>query len=97
VVEFILDTGYSGFLTLPAALIAGLGLIWLSQTSAILANQSVVQVESYAATVVWDGSFRPIIVEAVDAPPLLGTRLLAGHDLRVRMVDGGRAEIEAVP
>jgi len=96
-VETCLDTGYSGLLTLTPSQSAALGLPFRFQSSVVLGNGSMAWVNVYDAVIVWDGNPRPIIVEAVDVPPLLGTRLLAGHDLRVRMVDGGRAEIELVP
>jgi clan AA aspartic protease len=96
-IETVLDTGFTGSLTLPPAVIAQLGLSWRSRGSALLANGKIEQFDIYAATVVWEGTPRPILVQAVDAAPLLGMELLADHDLRVRVVPGGRAEIEAVP
>jgi predicted aspartyl protease len=50
-VEAILDTGFTGSLTLPPMLIAGLGLPWRSRANAILANGTVEQFDIYAATV----------------------------------------------
>lgn len=35
-IEAIVDTGFTGFLTLPPALIAALGLSWLSRQPGIL-------------------------------------------------------------
>ena len=96
-IETILDTGFTGSLTLPPALIASLGLPWRSRSSAILANGKVQPPDSYAATVVWDGVDRPIVVQAIDTVPLLGMALLVGYDLRVRVTIGGSAQIEAIP
>jgi clan AA aspartic protease len=96
-VEAILDTGFTGSLTLPTAVIAGLGLPWRSRSYAVLATGSIEQFDLYAATVIWDRTPRPILVQAIDAAPLLGMALLVGHDLRVRVVDGGAAQIEVVP
>lgn len=39
--EAIIDTGFTGFLTLPPTRIAALGLSWLSRQSGILADGSV--------------------------------------------------------
>jgi hypothetical protein len=50
----------------------------------------------FAATVLWDGAQRHILVQAIENLPLLGMRLMAGHDLRARVEVGGRVEIEAV-
>jgi clan AA aspartic protease len=96
-VETILDTGFTGSLTLPTAVTAGLGLSWRSRSYAVLANGSIEPFDLYAATVIWDGTPRPILVQAIDAAPLLGMALLVGHDLRARVVDGGVVQIEVVP
>jgi predicted aspartyl protease len=37
-IEAVVDTGFSGSLTLPPAVIAGLGLLWRTRGSATLAN-----------------------------------------------------------
>ncbi len=46
-VETIIDTGFSGFLTLPSALIAALQLMWIGQENAILADGSIQSFEVY--------------------------------------------------
>jgi clan AA aspartic protease len=96
-VETILDTGFTGSLTLPPAVIANLGLSWLSRENAILANGAVEQFDVYGATVLWEGIARPILVQAIDTAPLLGMALLIGYDLRVRVAVGGPVQIEAIP
>ena len=40
-IEVIIDTGFTGFLTLPPALIAALGLSWLCRQPGILADGRV--------------------------------------------------------
>jgi clan AA aspartic protease len=96
-VEAVLDTGFSGSLTLPPAVIANLGLLWISRESGGLADGTVVQFDLYVATVVWDGVVRPILVQAIGTTPLLGMELLIGYDLRIRVAVGGLVEIEAIP
>jgi len=95
--EMLLDTGFAGWLSLPSPVISVLGLPWQSRTYFALANGQPIWFENYKATIVWDGSPRTVLIQAIDNVPLLGTGLLAGHDLRVRFRDGGVAEIEAVP
>jgi hypothetical protein len=51
----------------------------------------------YAATVIWDGKPRRILVQSIDTTPLIGMELLFGYDLRVRVVTGGSVQIEAIP
>lgn len=96
-VETILDTGFSGSLTLSPAVIANLGLPWLTRENMILANGTTEQFDVYAATVLWDRVPRLILVQAIDTAPLLGMALLIGYDLRVRVAVGGLVQIEAIP
>lgn len=96
-VEAVLDSGFTGALTLPPSLIANLGLPWCSRSSAILANGNVEQFDLHTATIVWDGMARPILIQAIDNVPLLGMALLVGYDLRARVTVGGVVQIEAVP
>ncbi len=96
-IDTILDTGFNGALTLPPGLIASIGLTWRSRGNAILADGSVQQFDIYAATVIWDGVPRQILIQAIDTAPLLGMALLVGYDLRVRVAVGGSVRIEAIP
>jgi clan AA aspartic protease len=57
-VEMVIDTGFNGFLTLPPALIAALGLRWLCRQQAELADGSVQAFDVYVAPVDWDGQPR---------------------------------------
>jgi clan AA aspartic protease len=93
----MLDTGFSGSLTLPTSLVSLLGLPLLTQTFAILADGTTQTLDAYEATIIWDGHRRDILIHAIDADPLLGMKLLLGHDLRVRVIPGGSAEIESIP
>ena len=88
-IEALIDTGFSGHLTLPPALIASLGLTWLGRDEGILADGSVDLFDVYATTVIWDGQARTIEAEAVDAQSLLGMSLLAEHSMRIDAVPGG--------
>jgi clan AA aspartic protease len=96
-IEAVLDSGFTGSLTLPPSLIISLGLPWRSRSSAILANGLVEEIDIHAGTIVWDGISRPILIQALDNVPLLGMALLVGHDLRARVAEGGLVQIEAVP
>jgi clan AA aspartic protease len=95
-VEGVVDTGFNGALTLPPKVIARLGLKWRSRGSAILANGSMEHFDIYAATVSWDGTLGKILVETAEIDPLVGMRLIAGHELRILDVVGGNVTIEAL-
>ena len=96
-VEVVIDTGFNGFLTLPPALIAALGLPWLCRQQGQLADGSVLPFDVYVATVDWDGRPRSVEVEAADAQPLLGMALLQGSELRIEVVPGGPVTITGLP
>lgn len=96
-VETVIDTGFNGFLTLPPAIIAALGLPWLCRQQGELADGSIQTFDVYVATVDWHGQSRSVEVEAADSQPLLGTALLQGPELRVQVKPGGTVTIVQLP
>lgn len=96
-INAIIDTGFTGFLTLPTTIISTLALAWRGRIPAILGDGSLRQFDVYAATVIWDGHPRMVEVDAADTDPLVGTGLLYGHEVRIQAIDGGTVTIEALP
>jgi clan AA aspartic protease len=96
-VDTLVDTGFGGQLTLPPSLIRVLALRWSYRDYAVLADGSIARFEVYLADIDWNGGTRQVEVQAIDAQPLLGTLLMLGHDLAVRIVDGGSMTITAIP
>lgn len=96
-VDAVIDTGFSGSLTLPPAIIAALQLAWLGREEGTLADGSVDLFDVYLASVLWDGHARVIEIEAVNAQPLLGMDLLRRHSLHIEVVNGGAISITALP
>ena len=94
-VNAVIDTGYSGFLTLSAALVAELELPYVFSSSATLADNTEVGFAVHRVTAVWDGNPRNIEADAVGATPLVGMALLDSHSLYVEVRDGGRVVIRA--
>lgn len=94
-IEAVVDTGYSGFLALPVALVAELGLPFAYMGRAFLANDAEVDFDVHYATVVWDGRFRDIEADATGSTPLVGMQLLERHNLNIEVVDGGCVVIRA--
>ena len=79
-VEAVIDTGYSGFLTLPSVLVAELGLSFVGNGHAYLANDAEVEFDVYDVTLLWDGQLRDIEADAMGSTPLVGMLLLDDHD-----------------
>ena len=96
-IEGVVDTGFSAFLSLPTAFITSLALPWLVEEEVILANGRIESLDTFAATIIWDGQPRSIRVYAVDTDPLVGMKLLAGNEVRIRVVAGGVVWIDALP
>lgn len=92
-VETVLDTGFTEFLTLPAAVITALGLPYQYALPMILADGSVIQAPVYEVTVVWGGQDRVIPAQETESDPLLGMSLLFGSHLSMDAVDGGQVAI----
>ena len=94
-IEAVVDTGYSGFLTLPTTLVAELGLPFAYVGWAFLANDDEVAFDVHDVTVIWDGQPRHIKADATGSTPLVGMLLLDSHDLNIEVVNGGRVVIQA--
>jgi clan AA aspartic protease len=96
-IEAVVDTGFNGFLTLPSALVAGLALPRLGLGRAVLADGRQELFNIHEATVIWDGKPRVVEADATDAEVLIGTAMLEGYDLRIRVTSGGYVAIEPFP
>ena len=96
-VEAVVDTGYTASLTLPPALIEALGLHWQTVDRVRLADGSICNFDVFEAKVVWDGKVRQILVDEADADPLVGMRLLKGHELKMQIRARGKVTIKRLP
>ena len=97
VVNAVVDTGYTAALTLPHAWIAALGLRWRSIDRATLADGSESVFDVFEAKIVWDGKVRRILVDEAETDPLVGMRLLKGHELKMQIRARGKVTIKRLP
>ncbi len=95
-VAAILDTGFSGFLTLPASVVEVLELPWLGRGRALVGDGSHQAFDLYTATILWDDVPRAVQVASTETEPLLGIEMLYGHELRIQVVEDGAVAIEAL-
>lgn len=93
-VETVVDTGFTGHLTLPPATVDALGLPTIASAESILADGSLVMEDVCPARVLWHGEERPVRVLGAAATPLLGMALLRGSELRVECLGDGEVSIE---
>ena len=94
-IEAVVDTGYSGFLTLPLGLVEELGLPFAYMGQAFLANDAEVDFDVHYVTVLWDGKPRDIEADATGSTPLVGMLLLDRHSLNIQVESGGCVVIQA--
>ena len=93
----VVDTAFTGYLTLPLDSIRELGLVLRGTQPAVLANGTVGQFSVYAGMVSWDGQERLTIIFESDSDPLLGMAMLWGSRLTVDAKEGGDVVIEGLP
>ena len=93
-IQFVVDTGFAGSLTLPPAAISALGLPFLQEMVANLADDTNTRVDVHVATIVLDGNEYEVAVLAMGTRPLLGTALLAGKERVVQFTQHGLVTID---
>jgi clan AA aspartic protease len=92
-IEAVVDTGFSGSLTLPLALIRDLDLPYRRRGKASLGDGSIITFDVFEATVEWNGRSFTVPVDRADTEPLLGVTLLSGHELTIQVIEGGAVSI----
>jgi clan AA aspartic protease len=90
---FVVDTGFSGGITLPSEIVADLELRPRGSGRAWLGDGSLAQFAIFEAFVDWEGTSRRVRVEVAETTPLLGMELLKGHQLRIDVLPGGTVSI----
>ena len=93
VIDGVIDTGFTGFLSLPLAIITEFNLLWSYRDRGTLGDGSETIFDIYIGMVIWDGQLRTIEINAADTEPLVGMSLLYGYDLRIQAIEGGTVTI----
>lgn len=92
--EVIVDTGFTGWLTLPEADIRRLGLVKAGSQYSIIASGNEEEFDYYRTSVLWHGRLHEIeVFQSIDQP-LLGMELLEGSRVSVDAWDGGDVVIQ---
>ena len=92
--EVIVDTSFTGWLTLPDVDIRRLGLTSAGHRYSITASGNAERFEFYRTSVLWQG--RPYTIEVFQSidQPLLGMELLRDNWITMGAWDGGDVVIE---
>ena len=93
-VEVVLDTGFTGYLTLPPESIRQLGLPSVGQRTFELANGELFEFQVYLGSVSWHGRPSDVLVLQSDSVPLLGMTLLWGSRVTMDALNDGEVTIE---
>jgi clan AA aspartic protease len=96
VIDALLDTGFTGFLTLPLSVITSLNLRLYRREAGTLGDGSNCIFDVYRGLVIWDGEFREIDINASEAAPLVGMSLLYGYRIQLDAVEGGMVTIQSI-
>jgi len=96
-VDAIVDTGFSGYLTIPPDLASALALPQQGIGESLLADGSITRFPYFASEVIWNDRYVAIEIDAAETTPLVGMRLLHGYRLCADVYDGGRLTIERLP
>ena len=95
-INFVVDTGFNSYLTLPPDAVAAMRLPLESMITARLADGSQSQIAIHLAKIRWDGREQFVTVLATGTKPLLGTALLQDFRLMVEFIDGGVVKLEKI-
>ena len=91
--DVIVDTGFTGWLTLPGTVIEQMRLGLYGRRPAVLANGETEILDLYFAHVQWHGQVRPVMVHQAGGRPLMGMALLSGSRLIADASEGGAVTI----
>jgi clan AA aspartic protease len=92
--DTIVDTGFSGALSLSQEIVAGLGLLPFGKMLGTLADGRESYFPVYTVIIFWHGKPRLIYVNVVESEPLLGMGMLQGSELAMQIVEGGAVAIQ---
>ncbi len=95
-IDAVIDTGFTGFLTLPSSVLADLNLRAYRREEGILGNGSTCIFDVYRGLVIWDGELRRIDINESDTEPLVGMGLLYGYRMQLDVIEGGTVTIQAL-
>ena len=95
-IRAVLDTGFTGGLTLPAEAIRSLHMSFAGERPASLANGETVNLACWLGTVLWHGHRRSVLILQTDGYPQLGMSLLHGSRVSLEVSYEGDVAIEEI-
>ncbi len=93
-IDAVIDTGFTGFLTLPLSVLTSLDLRAYRREEGILGNGSTCIFDVYRCLVIWDGEVQRIDINESETAPLVGMSLLYGYRIQVDAIEYGTVTIQ---
>jgi len=94
--NFVVDTAFNGYLTLPIQAVSAMNLLLHSSAPIKLADGSESLTAIHLATVMWDGVEKIVSVLASGYKPLLGVAMMEGYHLGIDFADNGLVSLEKI-
>ena len=91
--EMVIDTGFTGFMTLRPRITHALRLERAEERKMMLADGQVISTPTCLATVIWHGNPTQIPVLEIDARSVIGMSLLWNSDVTIAARENGRVMI----
>lgn len=92
-IEFLVDTGFNGFLALPMSLVSRFGLRLGEVQRGITADGRTGFFDTVQVQIIWHHKLLLLHAQVLDEP-LIGTRLLQGHELNAKWQPEGKFTLE---
>lgn len=96
VIDAVIDTGFTGFLTLPFSMLTDLSLRAYRREEGVLGDGSSCIFDVYRGLINWDGEFRQIDINASETTPLIGMSLLYGYRMQLDAIEGGIVTVRSL-
>lgn len=91
-VEFLVDTGFNGYLAIPQSLVDHFNLELGAVQRGITADGRASYFDTVEVQAIWHGRSRALRAQVLDEP-LVGTRLLDGNKLSADWTVGGEFQL----
>ena len=95
-IPLVLDTGFTGQVSLPTRYVDRLGLSMRISTRGHLANGEFIDIPTGYATTVWQGNRRRARVLQLGTEPLLGMEFIWNHRITIDAVPNGPVTINPI-
>jgi clan AA aspartic protease len=95
--DFVIDTGFNDYLTLPPQAVNAMNLPLYSSIPARFADGSEALLAIHLATIIWDNVEKVVPILASGYKPLLGTAMMEGYHLEIDFEDNSLVSLEKIP